>query len=153
MRTLFILAPLAFVSLLACKKPSLNEGYFHVECAKMYPGIRLMQMDSTQTDIMYLKAFVGDGNFTAPVYTRQLNAKQLEYVRMYPDSSYQLDIPAIGKEYRIKNLRIKVSEMDYYGNRYDPTICKSYPEKPIVNGDSVMLVYGEYGAVYIPINK
>lgn len=112
-----------------------------------------MQMDSTQTDTIYYKAFVGDGNFTAPVYTRQLNAKQLEYVRMYPDSSYQLDIPAIGKEYRIKNLRIKVSEMDYYGNRYDPTICKSYPEKPIVNGDSVMLVYGEYGAVYIPINK
>jgi len=153
MRTLFILAPLAFVSLLACKKPSLNEGYFHVECTKMYPGIRLMQMDSTQTDIMYLKAFVGDGDFSASVYTHRLNAKELSYIRLYPDSSYALDIPALFKEYRIKNIRIATTEKTYYGHTYDPNICKSYPEKPIVNGDSVKLVYGEYGDVFVPLYK
>lgn len=152
MRILSILVVLLVVSFIACKKQEATTGHCHVVCVSVYPGFQLFQMDSTITDTMYYKAFVGDGDFSTPVYTRQLNGAELEKLRMYPDSSYEVDIPAIGKEYRIKNIRINVKEYDYVGHRCDPTICKSYPERPIVNGDSAELSYGQYN-VFVMLKK
>jgi|GEM_PF-3801762 len=154
MRTLTAFTVLfLFAIVVACRKSDSGVGHCHVVCASTYPGFQLIQMDSTQTDTMYYKAFVGDGDFSTPVYTRQLNAKELNSIRMYPDSSYELDIPAIGKEYRIKNIRINLEELDYEGHRCTPTICFSRPARPIVNGDSVALTYGSYGSVYVPLYK
>lgn len=151
MKALLLLAVFPFL-MIACKKPAPTTGHCHVVCVSVYPGFQLFQMDSAMTDTLYYKAFVGDGDFSTPVYTRQLNGAELEKLRMYPDSSYEVDIPAIGKEYRIKNIRINVKEYDYVGHRCDPTICKSYPERPIVNGDSAELSYGQYN-VFVLLRK
>lgn len=142
-----LLSPLV----IACHK-SIEPTNCHVVCVSIYPGIQLWQMDSTETDTMYFKAFAGDGDFSIPVYTHQLNEKELGKLYMSPDSSYELDIPAISKVYRIKNIRIDINELDYVGYRCNPTICKSYPQRPIVNNDSADLIQTEFN-IYVLLRK